>query len=60
MCHVFRCDSVPAKDIANCLRDTCRRIINEKKATSETNTSTTANNSLLKKTLNRDRNEKEY
>lgn len=49
MCHVFRCDSVPAKDIANCLRDTCRRIINEKKATSETNTTTTANNSLLKR-----------
>ena len=31
MCHVFRCDSVPAKEIANTLRDTCRRIIGEKK-----------------------------
>lgn len=31
MCHVFRCDSAPAKEIANYLRDTCRRIINEKK-----------------------------
>ena len=31
MCHVFRCDSAPAKEIANSLRDTCRRIINEKK-----------------------------
>jgi len=48
---VFRCDSVPAKDIANCLRDTCRRIINEKKAISETNTTTTTttNNLLLKR-----------
>lgn len=35
MCHVFRCDSAPAKEIANYLRDTCRRIINEKKQTQE-------------------------
>ncbi len=32
MCHVFRCDSAPAKEIANSLRDACRRIINEKNA----------------------------
>lgn len=31
MCHVFRSDSGPAKEIANCLRDTCRRLIQEKK-----------------------------
>lgn len=36
MCHVFRCDSAPAKDIANSLRDTCRKIINEKKLLKET------------------------
>ena len=33
MCHVFRCDSAPAKEIANNLRDACRRIISEKKKT---------------------------
>jgi len=27
---VFRCDSAPAKEIANSLRDTCRRIMSEK------------------------------
>lgn len=31
MCHVFRSDSGPAKEIANCLRDTCRRLIEEKR-----------------------------
>jgi hypothetical protein len=31
MCHVFRCDSAPAKDIANTLRDKCRKILEEKK-----------------------------
>lgn len=30
MCHVIRSDSAPAKEIANALRDTCRRIIQEK------------------------------
>lgn len=33
MCHVFRCDSAPAKDIANALRDTCKRILEEKRQT---------------------------
>jgi hypothetical protein len=32
MCHVFRCDSAPAKDVANALRDTCKRILHEKNA----------------------------
>ena len=36
MCHVFRCDSSPAKEIANALRDTCKRIISEKKQLSNT------------------------
>lgn len=40
MCHVFRCDSAPAKDIANSLRDTCRKIINEKKLLKETSSTT--------------------
>jgi len=31
MCHVFRCDSAPAKEIANSLRDICKNILNEKK-----------------------------
>lgn len=31
MCHVFRSDSGPAKEIANCLRDTCRRLLEEKR-----------------------------
>lgn len=31
MCHVFRCDSAPAKEIANSLKESCRRIINERK-----------------------------
>lgn len=30
MCHVFRCDSAPAKEIANALKETCRRVIAEK------------------------------
>jgi hypothetical protein len=50
MCHVFRCDSVPAKEIANCLRDTCRRIINEKKLSKklesiDANSTSNSNNS---------------
>ncbi|RMZ95908.1 amyloid beta A4 precursor -binding family B member 2-like isoform X1 [Brachionus plicatilis] len=31
MCHVFRSDSGPAKEIANYLRDTCRHLIEEKR-----------------------------
>jgi hypothetical protein len=45
MCHVFRCDSAPAKDIANCLRDTCRHIINEKKSTSLSSSSNNSSSS---------------
>ncbi|CAF0713738.1 unnamed protein product, partial [Brachionus calyciflorus] len=37
MCHVFRSDSGPAKEIANCLRDTCRRLLETKKQSSNTN-----------------------
>lgn len=36
MCHVFRCDSAPAKDIANALKETCRRVIAEKNKSSHT------------------------
>lgn len=35
MCHVFRCDSAPAKEIANSLRDICKTILNEKKQISQ-------------------------
>jgi hypothetical protein len=35
MCHVFRCDSAPAKEIANSLRDICKSILNEKKQVSQ-------------------------
>ena len=47
MCHVFRCDSAPAKEIANALRDTCRRIIAEKK--SQSNKSINQTNSSPKR-----------
>lgn len=43
MCHVFRCDSTPAKDIANALKDTCRRIIAEKNKLNETETNSNLN-----------------
>jgi hypothetical protein len=37
MCHVFRCDSAPAKEIANSLRDICKSILNEKKQITQEN-----------------------
>ena len=56
MCHVFRCDSAPAKDIANALRDTCKRILHEKaennyakNATSSLNASQAQGSNLLKR-----------
>ena len=52
MCHVFRCDSSPAKEIANNLRDTCKRILLEKKlnnAPSLMNGQTNLRSSLLKR-----------
>lgn len=53
MCHVFRCDSAPAKEIANSLRDTCRRIINEKKKLKSSPTSQQDSpSSLLKQRTN--------
>lgn len=48
MCHVFRCDSSPAKEIANALRDTCRRIMNEKKSLT-INTTNSSSSSILKR-----------
>ena len=59
MCHVFRCDSAPAKEIANTLKETCRRVIAAEKSRSSfggvattvvdsaapTTTTTTATNS---------------
>jgi len=32
MCHVFRCDSAPAKEIASALRDACKKLMDEKKS----------------------------
>lgn len=51
MCHVFRCDSSPAKEIANALRDTCKRIISEKKILSNQSNEPAppARNMLLKR-----------
>lgn len=52
MCHVFRCDSAPAKDIANALKETCRRVIAESKlalgATSGGSSTTDSINSLIR------------
>lgn len=53
MCHVFRCDSAPAKEIANTLKDTCRRLIAEKAKASAgsagTSTTTSGERLVLKR-----------
>ena len=50
MCHVFRCDNVPAKEIANALKDACRRVLKEKRG-AELDKSKSANSEPKRKTV---------
>jgi hypothetical protein len=55
MCHVFRCDSASAKDVANALRDTCKRILHEKNeqaAKAAATSNTKSSSSMLPKRPN--------